>query len=84
MWERFSRTDPRPKWADWVQNSPAVGPRRWVWFREVDRDAIDINLPPGRYTLGAHAKSPCGHYGGDIFKTFDVEEGERVVVIIPH
>ena len=83
-WEMISGSDVSPQWYTWGQPSPEMRSCRCVWFREVERSTVDIQLPPGRYILGAHRKSPCGHYGGDTYKTFDVEEGGRVVITIPH
>jgi len=83
-WEIISGSDLSPKWYTWGAPSPEMLNLRCAWFGEVDRHAVEIRLPPGRYILGAHRKSPCGHYGGDTYKTFEVEEGGRVAVTLPH
>jgi hypothetical protein len=83
-WELLTGSDARPEFWSWGQGSPEMRSRRCVWFREVERRAVDIKLPPGRYILGAHRKSPCGHYGGDTFKTVEIGEGGAVVVTIAH
>jgi hypothetical protein len=82
--EVISGSDVGPQWSTCGRPSPEERSRRCVWFQEVERSAVEIKLPPGRYLLGAHRKSPCGHYGGDRYQTFDVEEGGRVAITIPH
>jgi hypothetical protein len=81
-WETISGSDVSPQLSDWGGPTLEMRSRRCVWFREVERCTVDIKLPPGEYTICAHRKSPCGHYGGDAYKTLKVEEGGRVVTTL--
>jgi hypothetical protein len=83
-WERISGADVRPEWTDWGRHLPESASERCVWLRELEHRIVDMKLLPGRYSLGAHRKSECGHYGGDIFEVFEIEEGGQVVITISH